>query len=215
MAAVTSWYQHYFDNLAYRSGQYQMAALGDKEKFLDFNDPKERWGNKDWWNRQQALDVIADKPWKELKQIESGWKTGSSTLGTASTTYYFGPNGDPFDNKGYYTQKTKFDGDYINGNNDIWAKQARQDVIARDAERYDEWEQMHDGVVWFDTAACWKGGFIGDINSVESTISATATRSTYGPNSPPTQSITRAFNGDIGETWGNNWWAGATYDTTT
>jgi hypothetical protein len=26
------------------------------------------------------------------------------------------------------------------------------------------WEKMHDGVVWFDTAACWEGSFIGKAN---------------------------------------------------
>jgi len=132
----------------------------------------------------------------------------------AGNTAYVGPNGDPYDNKGYYTQTTKFDSDYINNNNDIWAETAGRDPIARDARRYDNWEQMHDGVWWFDTAACWKGGFIGDINGVESTISATATRSSTGPNAAPTPSGWAKFNGDFGATWGNNWWAGATYEGT-
>ena len=31
--------------------------------------------------------------------------------------------------------------------------------------RWDEWETMHDGVMWFDTAGCLDGGFIGQVNA--------------------------------------------------
>lgn len=50
MAAVTSWYQHYFDNLAYRSNQYQMAALGGKPgfEFNDYVDTFGRWSAASW-----------------------------------------------------------------------------------------------------------------------------------------------------------------------
>jgi hypothetical protein len=30
--------------------------------------------------------------------------------------------------------------------------------------RWDEWATMHDNVIWFDTAACLDGGFIGQVN---------------------------------------------------
>ena len=30
--------------------------------------------------------------------------------------------------------------------------------------RWEEWETMHDGVMWFDTAGCLDGGFIGQVN---------------------------------------------------
>ena len=37
-------------------------------------------------------------------------------------------------------------------------------ILTWSEARWDEWETMHDGVVWFDTAGCLDGGFIGMVN---------------------------------------------------
>jgi hypothetical protein len=39
-------------------------------------------------------------------------------------------------------------------------------INKRDKRRYDEWEKMHDGVIWYDTAACLQGSYIGKINAM-------------------------------------------------
>ena len=49
--------------------------------------------------------------------------------------------------------------DYANA-----AAQLNEGVLTWSEARWDEWETMHDGVVWFDTAACLDFGFIGDVN---------------------------------------------------
>lgn len=38
--------------------------------------------------------------------------------------------------------------------------------ISYDAKKYEEWETMHDGTIYFDTAACEAGKMIGDANKV-------------------------------------------------
>ena len=45
------------------------------------------------------------------------------------------------------------------------AAQQKEKILTWSEARWDEWETMHDGVVWFDTAGCLDGGFIGDINA--------------------------------------------------
>lgn len=81
---------------------------------------------------------------------------------------------------------------------------------------------MHDGVWWFDTAACWKGGFIGEINSVETSISAIGNTwnavdaNVPGPTTTGTTNLAWSLlDGSIGDTWGaGSWWAGANYANT-
>lgn len=78
-------------------------------------------------------------------------------------TAYGGPNGNPNDNDGFFTQKQRYN-DYK-----AWADadaEARKDgnIISYDSKRYDNWEKMHDGVIWFDTKACWEGSYIGKAN---------------------------------------------------
>ncbi len=36
MGSIASTYQHYFDGLVYRSGQFQAAALAGEKSWLDF-----------------------------------------------------------------------------------------------------------------------------------------------------------------------------------
>jgi len=128
---------------------------------LDYKDNK--YSNEAWQLRQK-LDVLSEKPLKELKQINQGWKTQKYSNG--GVDIYTDPNGNPYDNSGYYTQKTKFYSEWSDAFNSKWAANAKLNPIERDAKKYKEWETMHDSVLWFDTAACMAGPFIGDTNSV-------------------------------------------------
>ena len=92
------------------------------------------------------------------------WKTGSYE--DNGSTVYTNPNGNPKDNIGYYTQPKRFYDDYMEAYNDHWASYYSKTPIERDEDKYDDWEQMHKGVTWFDTAGCWKGPFIGEVNDV-------------------------------------------------
>ena len=38
-------------------------------------------------------------------------------------------------------------------------------ILTWSEARWNEWETMHDNVLWFDTAGCLDGGFIGEVNS--------------------------------------------------
>ena len=40
-------------------------------------------------------------------------------------------------------------------------------IISYDAKRYKNWEKMHDGVKWFDTAACWQASQVGLANAAQ------------------------------------------------
>lgn len=41
-------------------------------------------------------------------------------------------------------------------------------IVSYDAMRYEQWEKMHDNVIWFDTAGCISkdDGWIGYVNKV-------------------------------------------------
>ena len=95
-----------------------------------------------------------DKSFKELKQIEMNWKTMSYEN---DGTKYNNPNGNPYDNEGYYTQSLDA---YEFGLDDLYneksAEEYARNPIEADAEKYDKWYDMHSGMImWFDTAACW------------------------------------------------------------
>ena len=164
MSGISSYYQYYFDMLIYRSNQFQMAALAGEAgfEFLDYQQEAE-WGAAQWTQRQ-TMDVWKDKSLKELKQINQNWKTGSYS--DTGNTVFTNPNGNPKDNDGYYVQDRKFYNDYMDKYNNFWDEYYAKSPIDRDAEAYDNWADMHEGVQWFDTAACFKGAFIGQVNSV-------------------------------------------------
>ena len=91
---------------------------------------------------------------------------------------------------------------------------------------------MHEDVYWFDTAACFKGKFIGQINEVNifpnTTVNSqirinpdppapnTTTTTTTIPTNPPSLNSNAALDGkddknqDFRGYWGG-WWVGATY----
>ena len=45
-----------------------------------------------------------------------------------------------------------------------YAENYEEKTLTWSEARWDEWETMHDGVIWFDTAGCLDGGFIGQVN---------------------------------------------------
>jgi hypothetical protein len=164
MSSIATYYQYYFDMLIYRSGQFQAAALAGESgyEFRDYQDNK-RWSS-EYWKAQQTLDVWKDKPLKELKQILSNDATDSYIK--RGVTTYTNPNGNPYDNQGYYKQSTKFYNDYMDHYNTYWDEEFAKDPIEKSQDKYSMWEDMHKDVMWFDTAACWNGNFIGQVNSV-------------------------------------------------
>ena len=168
MGVISSFQQAYFDNLVYRSGQFQDAAIAGTEAFMDYMD--QRSWKKEAWMLKHVTDVLNNKPLKELKQIQENWKT--TKVENKGLTEWYSPNGDPYDNKGYFTQQTKFYDDYQNHYNQFWKDSAARDPIASDEIEYEQWEEMHTDIIWFDTAACWKSPFIGDINKVTITPKA-------------------------------------------
>ena len=92
------------------------------------------------------------------------WKTGSYTEGRS--TVWTNPNGNPKDNVGYYTQTRKFYDEYKDHWNQYWDEHYAKDPIQEDEDKWNNWAEMHEDVLWFDTAACWAGPFIGQVNSV-------------------------------------------------
>jgi hypothetical protein len=171
MSSIAGYYQYYFDMLVYRSNQYQMAALAGEPGF-EFQNAAARNNayNAAMWAMRHNQDVMEDVSLKELKQIQMNWKTGSYE--DAGNTVYTNPNGNPKDNVGYYTQKEKFYDYYSDASNMAWDEFYSKDPIALDADKYDDWAEMHKDVMWFDTAACWKGSFIGNVNSISTTPNA-------------------------------------------
>jgi len=152
------------------------------------------------------------------------WKT--EKYSNRGRDFYVNPNGNPYDNSGYYTQSRKFYDDYMTEYNNYWAEEAAKDPIARDADKWSNWSEMHDGVMWFDTAACFKGKFIGDVNavtiapntSVNTQLNADPTKS-YTPVTPANDA-NAALNGlsDSGSAFGTfweGWYTGASYAVTT
>ena len=88
-----------------------------------------------------------------------------------NSTKYANPNGNPKDNQGYYTQKTRaYEIGYVDYYNDMTEERQKMNPIERDAVEYDNWYDMHSGSIqWFDTAACWAGPFVGETNKIEAT----------------------------------------------
>lgn len=89
-----------------------------------------------------------------MKQIQEDWKTMSYEN---ERTIYASPNGNPYDNDGYYTQETRaYEEDYVEYYNDRVTESQKLNPIEKDEVKYDNWYDMHSGdIMWFDTAACW------------------------------------------------------------
>lgn len=160
---------------------------------------------------------MSDKGVKEIVQIENDWKTMSYENGQR---VFANPNGNPYDNEGYYTQTHRW---YDSGYDEEWNEAQKEsyamDPIERDAELYDQWYEMHSGMVmWFDTAACWKGKFIGDTTDITirsdqniNSQRATDPTKTYTSGTRATDASS-SYDGSVG-TFKDGWYAGANYDS--
>ena len=107
MAFVCGMFTTYFDDLVYRSGRFQEKALEGDLSFDIYNEKKIK---ADLWQWKNELDVLEDKDFKDLMYINKGWSSMSYqyylTQNDANpTTRYNTPNGYPYDNKGFFTQK--------------------------------------------------------------------------------------------------------------
>ena len=107
MAFVCGMFTAYFDDLVYRSGRFQEKALEGDLSFDIYNEKKIK---ADLWQWKNELDVLEDKDFKDLMYINKGWSSMSYqyylTQNDANpTTRYNTPNGYPYDNKGFFTQK--------------------------------------------------------------------------------------------------------------
>jgi hypothetical protein len=79
--------------------------------------------------------------------------------GQVNGRLYTNANGSPYADPMYFKQSEKYDkyrskvNEYFN----VWHDDTgavNDGIFTRDKNRYNEWEKMHDGVIWFDTAAC-------------------------------------------------------------
>jgi len=129
MASIASFYSTYFDELVMRSNQSQQAAMAGEAGY--------EWhsyypSDKQYlWSLKQTRDVLSDKGVKEIKQIEQDWKTNTYENGQR---IFANPNGNPYDNEGYYTQSLRW---YDSGYDEDWNEQQKElfamDPIERDA----------------------------------------------------------------------------------
>lgn len=55
----------------------------------------------------------------------------------------------------------------------------RERILAWSEAQWSEWETMHENVVWFDTAGCLDGGFIGEVNKHKGGPNTSLTIDTY------------------------------------
>lgn len=141
-------------------------------------------------------------------------------------TIWTNPNGNPkhsASETSFYTQERKFYDAEKNYYNSMATDYYLKDPIARDAESYSNWAEMHMDVWWFDTAGCHKGSFIGEANSVvispdNSVNKQYATDPTNTPQqSTPTSTASPSANfpGESGaafSTFRGGWYIGANYN---
>jgi len=122
------------------------------------------------WAAKQTLSVWNEKSLKELKMIKENWT--STSYEKDGVTVWTNPLGNPYDNAGYFTQKEKFfenrnGQNYAEAWNSYWRTYHELNPIEADLRQYSWWEMMHQDVTWFDTAGCFKGKFVGEVNNVK------------------------------------------------
>ena len=99
--------------------------------------------------------------------VDQSYVQYANSADTTGTVTYTGPNGSPFDNSGKFTQTQRYDS-YKAWVDNAAAQSTGANRIAWDAAQYEDWEKMHDGAIWFDTAGCkmLTGPHIGQANTV-------------------------------------------------
>ena len=169
----------YFDDLVYRSGRFQERAVEGDLSFYIYDEGELR---KDLWYWKNEYDVMDEKDFKELIYINKDWKSMSyqyylTQQDPNPTTVYESPNGYPYDNRGYFTQKQRYNSWY-----DWEVARANTHEIQWDATKYEWWKTSVEDVVWFDTKPCMEGPHIGDANKM-----------VIKPKSTPTNTLTKWF----------------------
>ena len=186
MFTISNTYSSYFQNLVYRSGMYQQHALAGESnypfmEYIDGEDPRTLWEEKN------LLDVLDQKDFKQLKFMHAGWKDTEyeyweayfenetrPNVGGGTSEHpvekfrakkaWTNANGDPYDNNYYFTQTQRAKGEEVQTADRDSRLGANR--ISWSQKRYDNWNTMHDGTIWFDTAGCLAGAKIGDVNAV-------------------------------------------------
>lgn len=166
---------------------------------------------------KNVLSILEDKDLKDLAYVQGGLVTESATDGSKSNGVQnynvWGPQGKQFGTdrgSGWVTQGVKWDQDWIDAANEELSRRAEspEDQSSRE---WDNWSKMHEGVMWFDTKACWKGSHIGDINKVSISNIDESSQTYYD------QSGTRPTDSNksrTGETHIDGFWADKTKTTT-
>ena len=73
MGMTASMYQYYYDNLSYRSAQFQGKAMAGDLDFLDYEDYSS--GAK-LWALKNTMDVLDEKEFKDLVYLHNpSWKS--------------------------------------------------------------------------------------------------------------------------------------------
>ena len=186
MFTISNTYSSYFQNLVYRSGMYQQHALAGESnypfmEYIDGEDPRTLWEEKN------LLDVLDQKDFKQLKFMHAGWKDTEyeywesyfenetrPNVGGGTSEHpvekfrakkaWTNANGDPYDNVYYFTQTQRAKGEEVQTADRDSRLGANR--ISWSQKQYDNWNTMHDGTIWFDTAGCLAGAKIGDVNAV-------------------------------------------------
>lgn len=138
-------------------------------EYIDGSDPRTLWEEKN------LLDVLDQKDFKQLKFMHSReWKDTEWTervikqenvekTKSGESFKVFGnevtwtdekrwsdANGNTFDNQYYFTQSQRGKGETVQTED----RTEYNKRIEWSNKRYNEWETMHDGTIWFDTAGC-------------------------------------------------------------
>jgi hypothetical protein len=75
MGMVASGYQYYYDNLSYRSAQFQGKAMAGEDGF-DFLDYEDYGSGQKLWALKNTMDVLDEKELKDLVYLHKPeWKS--------------------------------------------------------------------------------------------------------------------------------------------
>lgn len=162
MAAVAGYYQSMFDHVIYRSGQWQRKAYAGEVIFIPFYD---KYADDRLWFTKNDLDVLNDVDFKDLVYLQNDWHDEIFQRAEGETFEAMNANHDHRDNTSIFTQKQRFN-EWLNYRDNKEKVCQEGGEIECDNRDYENWEKLHRDVIWYDTAPCVFGPFIGQINYV-------------------------------------------------
>lgn len=149
LAMLAGYFEFYYMDVRSRASQLQNQALAGKLNFADYKSPK----SAEMWQMKNELDVLEQKSFKDLVYLSRNWNNRVEGGEAQSVQYNSGD--------GWFNQKQRYD----SWNDD--RDNTPENEIADNAAAYEEWKTMHEGVSWFDTAACIDAtSRIGDANAL-------------------------------------------------